>query len=221
MKKELLKLNLTDARKVFVVGDIHGGFTYLEWALRDVGFDKHQDKLLSVGDLVDRGPESDKVLDYLNESWFYAIGGNHEEMALDPSLKRVHRSNGGKWLQKLYYKDQRRYWATKGALNALPIAIEALLPSGKRIGLVHADYPNKSWNDIEHVIATKADELVWSRKGLKYAEEMARLGFEFDILDIDHIYYGHTPLPRPWTWGNQSWIDTEGWVSGFEVIEVT
>ena len=42
----------------FAVGDIHGCFTELQRGLEAIGFDPSTDRLFSVGDLVDRGPES-------------------------------------------------------------------------------------------------------------------------------------------------------------------
>ena len=42
----------------FAVGDIHGCFTELQRGLDAIGFDPSTDRLFSVGDLVDRGPES-------------------------------------------------------------------------------------------------------------------------------------------------------------------
>lgn len=65
-----------------IVGDIHGCFTKLQAALDAVGFDRTVDRLFSVGDLVDRGPESDQVLNWLGQPWFHAVMGNHEQMAV-------------------------------------------------------------------------------------------------------------------------------------------
>ena len=66
--------------KDYIVGDLHGCFSLLERLLQAVGFDKSQDRLFSVGDLIDRGPESLRCLQLLDESWFYAVQGNHEVM---------------------------------------------------------------------------------------------------------------------------------------------
>ncbi len=45
-------------RHVWVVGDIHGCFSMLMKRLRECRFDPQQDLLVSVGDLIDRGPDS-------------------------------------------------------------------------------------------------------------------------------------------------------------------
>lgn len=53
------KLDLTHARHVYVVGDIHGSFSKLEQALGKLEFSPELgDHLLSVGDLVDRGQKT-------------------------------------------------------------------------------------------------------------------------------------------------------------------
>ena len=41
----------------FAVGDIHGCFSHLSRSLEAIGFDAAVDRLFSVGDLVDRGPD--------------------------------------------------------------------------------------------------------------------------------------------------------------------
>jgi serine/threonine protein phosphatase 1 len=64
----------------FVVGDIHGQHDKLVNALALVGFNFIEDRLFSVGDLVDRGKGSKKVVDLLQESWFDAVKGNHEQL---------------------------------------------------------------------------------------------------------------------------------------------
>lgn len=56
-------------RHVWVVGDIHGCFSMLMKRLRECRFDPQQDLLVSVGDLIDRGPDSLGCLALLRESW--------------------------------------------------------------------------------------------------------------------------------------------------------
>lgn len=64
----------------YFVGDIHGCYDLLMNRLAEIKFDTKKDRLISVGDLVDRGPDSIKCLGLLNETWFHAVMGNHEEM---------------------------------------------------------------------------------------------------------------------------------------------
>lgn len=62
----------------FVVGDLHGCRALLDAELARQDFDVARDRLFSVGDLVDRGPDSEGCLDLLMEPWFHAVMGNHD-----------------------------------------------------------------------------------------------------------------------------------------------
>jgi hypothetical protein len=55
---KLLALPANTAGRDFVCGDIHGCFDELDAALAKLQFDPAVDRLISVGDLVDRGPRS-------------------------------------------------------------------------------------------------------------------------------------------------------------------
>ena len=68
--------------RLFVVGDIHGCYDELMQGLEQVNFDFQNDLLIAVGDLVDRGSDSLKCLNLIDEPWFKAILGNHEEMCV-------------------------------------------------------------------------------------------------------------------------------------------
>ncbi|MGC8592585.1 metallophosphoesterase [Acidithiobacillus sp.] len=70
------------AGRDFIVGDLHGHPDALRTLLDHVAFDDDTDRLFSVGDLVDRGPNSAKALDLLGEPWFYPVLGNHDAMLL-------------------------------------------------------------------------------------------------------------------------------------------
>lgn len=78
--KPILTLPANTQGTDYVVGDLHGCFQLLQDALDKVFFDPACDRLFSVGDLVDRGPDSLKCLQLLAEPWFHAVMGNHEAM---------------------------------------------------------------------------------------------------------------------------------------------
>jgi serine/threonine protein phosphatase 1 len=67
----------------FVVGDLHGCKKELDRLLQLVEFDRRVDRLISVGDLVDRGPKSLDCLLLLKATWFHAVMGNHEQLLLN------------------------------------------------------------------------------------------------------------------------------------------
>ena len=64
--------SFNDSGRDIVVGDVHGCFRTLERALSAVAFDPSADRLFGVGDLVNRGPYSEKAIEWL-EQWFEAV----------------------------------------------------------------------------------------------------------------------------------------------------
>src|ERR1700744_3027378 len=57
----------------FAVGDIHACVSALLRALIEISFDPAVDRLFSVGDLVDRGREPERVFELLGRPWFHAV----------------------------------------------------------------------------------------------------------------------------------------------------
>lgn len=56
----------------FVVGDLHGYYTPLMQRLEELHFEPSCDRVLAVGDLIDRGPDSVRCLELLKEPWFFS-----------------------------------------------------------------------------------------------------------------------------------------------------
>jgi len=69
------------SRRIFI-GDVHGHYDGLMNLLENVtpGTD---DQIYFVGDLIDRGPQSSKVVDYVREHNYPCVMGNHEQLLLD------------------------------------------------------------------------------------------------------------------------------------------
>jgi len=73
----------------FIVGDLHGCRAMMDRLLDHVAFDTDRDRLFSVGDLVDRGPDSEGCLDLLHEPWFFPVMGNHDAMLMAFLAKKI------------------------------------------------------------------------------------------------------------------------------------
>jgi len=78
-------------RRLFAIGDIHGHHTELMnlyQQLDDAGMRPERDQLVFIGDFIDGGPDSKKVLDQLiawqeaYPHWVF-LRGNHGQMMLD------------------------------------------------------------------------------------------------------------------------------------------
>jgi len=66
----------------FVVGDVHGQFEALMLLVEKINL-QSDDQLYFLGDLIDRGPRSAEVVEWVKVNKFPCIKGNHEIMCLD------------------------------------------------------------------------------------------------------------------------------------------
>jgi serine/threonine protein phosphatase 1 len=82
--------------RTLAIGDIHGCIVALRTLAEYVPFETH-DTVITLGDYVDRGPDSAGVLDWLIEREancrLIAIRGNHDEMMLG-----ARQFGGGSWV---------------------------------------------------------------------------------------------------------------------------
>ncbi|MCS6942967.1 MAG: metallophosphoesterase family protein [Geminocystis sp.] len=78
-----------------VFGDVHGHYRAV-CALLDKISPSHSDTLYFLGDLIDRGPEVARVVEFVKENNHYCILGNHEIMLLD--------SLGGKTINPIAFQ---------------------------------------------------------------------------------------------------------------------
>ncbi|ORL69511.1 serine/threonine protein phosphatase [Pseudomonas putida] len=202
------------AGRDFAVGDIHGHFTRLQAALDAAGFDPAVDRLFSVGDLVDRGPESLSAMEWLDRSWFHAIRGNHEEMTVSSFREGstdLHFSNGGAWFYALSL-DERADVVV--ALEALPLAVEVETAHGI-VGIVHADVPYGRWPDFKLSIETGSPaEAEHVQAIAQWSRSRINSGDTDPVTGISAVVVGHTPLRQPALLGNVYHIDTAGWMDG-------
>ena len=70
----------TKSNKILCVGDIHGCLSTLKALIAKAG---PVDSVISVGDLIDRGPDSLEVIKYCIENNIQVCLGNHELLALE------------------------------------------------------------------------------------------------------------------------------------------
>jgi serine/threonine protein phosphatase 1 len=212
--KANLWLNTNEVGTDYVVGDIHGCFTKLQAGLERIGFDRDKDRLLCVGDLVDRGPDSLSVVRLLDEKWMFSVRGNHEQMLLDankwPSWHGGDfTANGGEWFYNLSIAGQDEVaWR----LDGLPLTIftNVLTTNGQEnVMVVHARIPqDDGWSQHlrERVLYSDVppdyiQEAIWSR-----CMVLGTLNDEVEGLDV--VCVGHTPQEHPKRVKNYLCLDT-------------
>lgn len=125
--------------------------------LDNLKFDRSVDRMFSVGDLIDRGPENLKCLELIKEPWFHSVLSNHEKMMIDffnagPS-GHFWRNNGGNWaleaqlahINKIPVSDLSevalKIMYASSLVEDLPFLITVDLISGKKIHILHAELP--------------------------------------------------------------------------------
>ncbi len=158
-----------------VVGDVHGHFATLRHALAELEVGAG-DRLFSLGDLVDRGPDSFQALSWLTGAppgpgngsaprFDLVIRGNHEQLMLDalaseaspdyeplwPTGRDLWYDNGGCWWRNPERRPKPPAEVWTAALAALPFAARIETPHGP-VGLVHACPVFPSWEELEEAL---------------------------------------------------------------------
>ena len=127
MNNKIKVLFLDNDQRLFICGDLHGTFSLLESSLASLGFKEGYDVLLCVGDLVDRGEESEKTLRkflFDKTGSYFSVRGNHEDFMVDNDWE-LQLYNGGQWI--LGIDEDSRVIYGKLIDQKLPYAIEVLI----------------------------------------------------------------------------------------------
>lgn len=190
----------------FVVGDIHGEYELLIKQLSDVDFDNTQDRLISCGDFIDRGPDSSGCIGLLKQPWFFAVQGNHEHMFLNSFInervKLLHKINGGVWTEQ-YNEEQLSEFANI-IYQYCPLSFTLETKNNKPIGITHACAP-LNWSELaEDISEQQKMEYLWSVEQFKAAKQ----NNVTQVSHIDMTIHGHVNCQQIEHHGNQVWLDT-------------
>ncbi len=180
----------------YVIGDIHGRPNLLDQLIRDVPWDIKHDKIVFLGDLIDRGEDAPGVLERVmelseNNPNVVVLRGNHEQMLLDcldyQELQWLIPENGGLATIEAYGID----------LTQLEDVSEIHIPEEhvefiRSLPFYHEDdqaiYVHAGLIPEEHPSETDPDVLLWMR--------------DLDFFKNYHgkmCFFGHTPthyLPK-------------------------
>lgn len=192
----------------FFVGDVHGHYDLLLTKLTEAGFKENtDDRVFSVGDLINRGNKSIDCLELLLKPWFFAVIGNHEDMFLtlktNPSIINSLVRAGGEWLLETEKTPDKLNFLMAIVYAKMYLAITVQTPFGN-IGLTHAQAPD-DWLDIaKNILPEKQQDLLfWSSEKFNRPKSLER-----PIKNIDLTVHGHTNSETVVVKQNQIWIDT-------------
>ena len=207
--------------RVYAIGDIHGRLDLLDRAIAAIRRDieEHGPAALTVtlGDYIDRGPQSRGVLDRLIENPFpapyVALKGNHEKMLAD---FLADSATGPYWGSQGGLETIRSYGVHVGALTNFARArdeLQAALPEA------HVQFLRSLKTSLSRgkyffchagvrpgvpLERQSEDDLLWIR------DEFLGSGMDFGKI----VVHGHTPVPEPEVLPNRIGIDTGAFATG-------
>lgn len=199
--------------------------------LKLIGFDTSNDRMFSVGDLVDRGVDSRLCAEMVYLPWFYPVKGNHEDMMIrsiidnNQSALGTWLSNGGIWAMS---EDKTAMHDLAEALDQLPIVI-VVGEHANRFNVVHAELLHSTADSGTHIPVTdqmiddwvfdysEEDSMIWGRTIIGNARPLsetpnrtptkpARVIYH-DQENMSLTYVGHTPVRDTVICQRQMYID--------------
>ncbi len=189
----------------YFIGDIHGNHTLLIEQLKKIQFNFTIDRLFAVGDIIDRGDQSEQCIELLIEPWFHSVLGNHEYLFLQgfnsPNYWELLLKNGGQWTNKwLDNPNKLLAWAHLIRIK-MPLSMSVKTEFGV-IGITHAEAP-ANWHQFKNLKITEQGitPFIWHRRNLIQPSGKA-------IINVDAVVHGHNSLAAPIVINNQIWIDT-------------
>lgn len=222
------------AGRDIIIGDLHGHPEILHRILERAEFDPSRDRVISTGDLIDRGPNSLGCLELLNEPWFFAVRGNHEQhlaaiitavsdgLNYGQSIARAtaHISNtvtrmGTEWFPQWLAGpsfDRQHMNAICARILTLPHIL--VIGDGlQRFNVVHADLLDAGLASDDRIDAAHGlqndhceQTLLWSRTAYRCLQD----GYDAPDLEqrLSLTFCGHNATPLPMAWGQHMFIDT-------------
>lgn len=215
--KSTWKLNesFNENDNVFVIGDVHGKYDALMDAILENKI-QDSDYLIFNGDLINKGKDSIKVLDYvLTRPRTILILGNHEYSFIDlmdnifknklnyksvdniTSYQLYKESMSAKWMDSLGLVKLKEYADLILEKSYLCAEIQTLK---YKYGIVHAEVPKYDWN----CILDNFNQAIWSFNNFNDIE----FNKHKNIKNIDFAIFGHVPVEKPFKSFNSIYIDT-------------
>lgn len=210
--------------RVYAIGDIHGHLDRLADAHALIAEDRaragdRDAPVVHVGDLVDRGPDSRGVVEYLmngqarGENWVVLKGNHDRMMALwleeaprrDPCLRA-----GIEWLgDRLGGREALASWGVDPGLDETGLHVQARA----RVPAAHRDF-------LAGLLpAWRIGDLYFCHAGIRpgvaledqVEDDLIWIRGEFHASPADHgalVVHGHTPVDAVTHYGNRVNIDT-------------
>lgn len=187
---------------MYIIGDVHGCLKSLKELIKKI---PKEEKIVFTGDLVDRGPNSAEVIDFIIENGYECVKGNHELMMEDYLMNNDKEGiwiyNGGEKTLESYKGDKEKLNKHLLWIQKLPIYLifNETDEKGRKLCITHAGFNEKNLKLIEKY---KQELEVKGIEDRKEKEEFIRLtefGFMWnrnEPLKNENYFsaFGHTPV---------------------------
>jgi len=219
------QLDLDTKKRHLVFGDIHGRYNTFRRLLDAINYDSATEIIYSVGDLIDRGPDSVQVVEFFQNDHCHAILGNHEHMAMCPAEWEdvwMDPGNGGPaTLRSLKQHGYDLQWLRERILS-LPVCLDVGDESNPQaFRLLHAESPyclseEMLMSNLFYLTRDEVcdSELLWGRSDITRVLEARKNPDATDVVPIANgrslrrVFCGHTPVEDVVSAHNVFWIDT-------------
>ena len=210
-------MSVANHRRI-IIGDVHGHYDGLMMLLEAIA-PSVDDSVYFLGDLIDRGPYSAQVVDFVQKSPYHCLLGNHELMLLDVVTKRASSQVRQAWLYSGGFETLNSYkTATIPQHHVEWIrSLPAYLDLGD-IWLVHAGIDPKIPLSQQGV-----EQFCWVRQEF---HSMTRPYFPDKLIIVGHTITFTLPGVSPGELAQgQGWLDIDtgayhpksGWLTGLDI----
>ena len=191
-----------ESERIFIIGDIHGCLGMLKSLMDTIDWRTDKDRLIFIGDYIDRGEDPKGVVDYiltlLNASpLVQCLEGNHESLFLDflaggdidtfiinggITTLRSYRIENKRENEQLIPPDHMAFF--KNLYSCIELEDYYIVHAGFRPGV-----------DIQR---QSLEDLLWIRDSFIYSDH------DFG----KKVIFGHTPFHEPLIMDNKIGLDT-------------
>lgn len=171
-----------------LIGDIHGELNKLLNVLDQCKFDYEKDRIISVGDLCDRGPDSrDVVNEIMKMKHTVCIRGNHDKWFqdfLESGIKADmwYRQGGAETLKSYEGFEEDFILHKEFYQNQINFYVQ------NNICFVHGGF-----DTTRYIAEQNPDELYWDRELVEKMMSCSKGQTVKHMDKFDIIYIGHTP----------------------------
>jgi len=191
-----------ESERVFIVGDIHGCLEMLKRLMDKIDWHPDADRLIFLGDYIDRGENPKGVVDFILElsklsQLVDCLIGNHEDIFLDFLINgdiQPFLANGGLTTLESYRLDEMRYRKPVIPSDHMDF-FQNLLPWIELDDhyVVHAGFRPEVEIEKQSI-----EDIIWIREPFIHSD------YDFG----KKVIFGHTPFSKPLVMDNKIGLDT-------------